>query len=142
MGTLDVAPRANEIKATGTLPLGAFSEDDRRVLRRSVQDTLSAVDWPATATAPTWLIHIYLRRSLVAHSSSNGGVLICVSWCLADEGGRVVHSEQFYASTRGSDAPGKATLGKVRDVAHPPGRGPAHRGYGSPLGFGWRPGLP
>lgn len=122
---LAVAPGANEMKATGTLPLGNWDSDDTRVVETSIRDSLATVSWPADPTAANdWKIHLLLRRHLVAHSSSKGGVIACVAWALGDRSGRVVFSEQFFASSAGAGSgklDGKEVpenLGEVKDAVH------------------------
>ncbi|MGE0639892.1 MAG: hypothetical protein AB7G12_07725 [Thermoanaerobaculia bacterium] len=124
-GELSVAPGANEMKATGTLPLGSFDDDDARIVETSIRDSLATVSWPpAPAPADDWRIHVLLRRHLVAHSSSKGGVIACVSWALASASGKIVFSEQFYASSAGAGSgklDGKEVpenLGEVKDAVH------------------------
>jgi hypothetical protein len=125
LASFEVAPGANEVKATGTFPLGAFGEDDRRVVERSFRDTLAEVSWPeAPQPARDWKLHVLLRRHLVAHSSSSGGVLACVGWALVSGDGRVVFSEQFYASVAGAGSGRRNgekvpdNLGRVKDALH------------------------
>lgn len=121
LGTIVVAEDANDVRATGTFHVGKFSRGDREVLERSFWDTLETVSWPADGARSDWRVHLLVRRYLVAHSNNAGGVLACVSWALATADGKVVHSEQFYASNRGgatgrkSDIEGMDTLGKVKD---------------------------
>ncbi len=121
----EVAPGANEVKATGTFPLGAFGEDDRRVVERSFRDTLARASWPeAPPPVRDWKLHVLLRRHLVAHSTSSGGVLACVGWALVSGDGRVVFSEQFYASVAGAGSGRRNgekvpdNLGRVKDALH------------------------
>lgn len=113
MGGVTLAPGANDLRATGTYPVGKFDEEDRAILARSFVDSLAKIAWPG-ADAEPWSIHVHLRKYLVAHSNNDGGVLAVVAWALVDGSGRPLRTAQFYASMAADDAEHR-TLGGVKN---------------------------
>lgn len=101
LGSFAVAEDANFVIAAGTNEWGTFDEADQHNFAWSMQATLDNIDGQfADEAAPSWEIHVLLRRHVIAHDNSSAGVLVCVSWALASASGAVVYEEQFYAADR------------------------------------------
>lgn len=116
VATLGVEPDANLVQATGTHAWGAFDANDELVLRDSLSASLDrATERLATDPSTPLYLHTRVRRYVVAHSNNAGGVLACVSWCLADGQGTPMFEETFYASSSGRLV---TTLGQIKDAVN------------------------
>ena len=102
-GSFAVASDANTIFTAGAMqPHGAFNEKDEEIFKRSLKDTLNTVRWPADEEAKSvWIVHVLLRRQILAFDGKSVSLLAVVSWCLASRSGKIVYQEQFYAADSG-----------------------------------------
>lgn len=105
--TLVLASLAAEPNAKGFPPGGiataSFSAADLKVLEQSFGDTIRGANGPRPDGPKDELrLHVVIRRYVVGsagNSSVEKGAIACVGWA-AVSGERVIHHEQFYATSR------------------------------------------
>jgi hypothetical protein len=110
-----VGRNANEIDSVGTYHVGTFDEGERKIVEKSLRDSLAAVVWNDTGPAAGPLdLHVVIRHYYTAHSNNDGGIIAAVSWCATDEQGKVTFKDDFFVSGQKSDLEHGVYLGDLK----------------------------
>lgn len=116
VSTATIEPDAARLYTYGTSEMGRFNDEDLANIEQSLAATIATrrTVEPA-AGGPGFDIHFRVRRYLVSHSNTGGGVLACVTWALVDPAGKIIFNEQFYAMGSGAYV---VTIGSIKNLAH------------------------
>lgn len=100
----------------GTYRWGMFDNADLSNIEESLRITLAPL-LPAALPQPISRmdIHLVIRRYVVIHSNTGGGVMACVAWAATDSKGKMIYHEQFYSS---NEVYMIGTVGLLKDSVH------------------------
>lgn len=114
VGSVEIEPNAAFLRSVGSYPMGKFDDQDLKVFRISLQNSIASLQSSVRTDPNNKLnLHVLLRHHMVAHSNNEGSVLAAGAWCLVGESGNIAFQEGFFVSESGRHT---VTIGAVKDA--------------------------
>jgi hypothetical protein len=102
--------------AVAVFEWGKLDTNDVAHIAQSLRDTVRLLpSSPAEPPRPQLEIHVVVRKYVVALSNTSGAVLARVAWAVTEEGGELIHQEEFYCAKKVYLV---GTIGLLKDSVH------------------------